>query len=110
MLVICSNLYSQNWQQKTSVYNYGRAAAFACSANGKGYVGLGQVNGGSYVNEFWEYDTLQNLWTKKADFPGGARNGSSAFAVKGKIYICFGITNSAACTNDIWEYNPNNNT
>jgi len=94
------------WAQKTSMYNYGRVSAVGCSLNGKGYVGLGQIYGKIYTDDFWEYDVTSDLWSRKADYPGGGRNGATAYAVNGKIYVFFGIDNSLVCHNDVWEYNP----
>lgn len=101
--------YSQTWTQKASLYNCGRVSAFGCSANGKAYVGMGQIADGSYINDFWEYDPTYNHWTRKADFPGGGRNGAVAYSVKGKIFVFFGYDNYHNCHNDVWEYNPTNN-
>src|ERR1035438_7075111 len=82
--------FSQSWTQKSSIFNYGRFCAIGCSANGKGYVGMGQIADGTYLNDFWEYDPSSNQWTGKTDFPGGGRYGASAFSINGKVYVCFG--------------------
>jgi N-acetylneuraminic acid mutarotase len=97
------------WVQTTSMYDYGRVSAVGCSANGKGYVGLGQIYRNVYVNDFWEYDTVFATWTKKMNFPAEARNGATAYSVKGKIYVFFGIDSFSICHNDVWEYDPNTN-
>ena len=100
--------FSQSWTQKSSIFNYGRFCAIGCSANGKGYVGMGQIADGTYLNDFWEYDPSSNQWTGKTDFPGGGRYGASAFSINGKVYVCFGYDTSHTSRNDIWEYNPVN--
>ena len=100
--------FSQTWNQKTPMYNYGRYSAIACSVNDKGYVGMGQNENGTYMDDFWEYDPVQNNWLRKSDFPGVGRYGASAYSIKGKIYVCFGYDNFRVCRNDIWEYNPEN--
>ncbi|TRZ75645.1 MAG: T9SS C-terminal target domain-containing protein, partial [Bacteroidetes bacterium] len=97
---------SQSWTRKAPLNNYGRAADIGCSVNGKGYVGLGKIEDGSYINDLWEYDTITDLWTRKSNFPGGGRCGCSAYSIKGKIYVCFGIDNSLTCRNDLWVYDP----
>jgi N-acetylneuraminic acid mutarotase len=101
--------FSQSWTQKTSLFNYGRYCAIGCAANGKGYVGMGQIADGIFLDDFWEYDPSLNQWTSKTSFPGGGRYSAAAYSIKGKIYVCFGYDNSHNCRNDIWEYNPLNN-
>ena len=98
----------QSWNQKTSLFNYGRYSAIGCDANGKGYVGMGQNKNGTYLDDFWEYVPATNMWQRKSDFPGTGRYGASAYSIKGKIYVCFGYDNSRVSRNDIWEYNPEN--
>lgn len=97
---------SQSWTRKAPLVNYGRATAIGCSANGKGYVGMGYIEDGTYINDLWEYDTITDLWTRKSDFPGGGRGGCSAFSINGKIYVCFGIDDALTCWNDLWVYDP----
>jgi N-acetylneuraminic acid mutarotase len=104
------NIANAQWIQKSSMYDNGRVSAIGCTSNGRGYVGLGQIADGTYINDLWEYEPLSNIWIKKADFPGGGRNGAVAYSIKGKIYVCFGFDNSHKCNNDIWEFNPLNNT
>lgn len=104
--LLCS---SQSWIQKASIFNYGRYSAIGCAAQGKGYVGMGQIENGKYLNDFWEYDPVTNKWIRKADFPSDGRYGASAHTIKGKIYVCFGYDNSKNSRNDLWEYNPTTN-
>jgi N-acetylneuraminic acid mutarotase len=101
---------SQVWNQKASICDYGRFGAIGCSCGGKGYIGLGEIEDGTFLNDFWEYDTLTNHWTRKADFPGGGRFAAVAYPVNGMIYVFFGFDNSNNCNNDVWAYNPSTNT
>jgi N-acetylneuraminic acid mutarotase len=94
------------WTQTTSMYDYGRVSAIGCSANGKGYVGMGEIYGKVYVNDFWEYDTLLTTWTKKKNYPAEGRNGATAYTVKGRIYVFFGFDSNSVAHNDVWEYDP----
>jgi len=59
----------------------------------------------SYDNCF-EYDTITNTWTKKANFPY-QRNSHSVVAVNGKIYVHGG---ASGFNSDCHEYNPATNT
>lgn len=110
LLFIMISIFSfpQSWTQKTSIFDYGRYCAIGCAANGKGYIGMGQIADSTYLNDFWEYDPSSNQWTGKTDFPGGGRYSAAAYSINGKIYVCFGYDNSHNCRNDIWEYNPIN--
>ena len=106
LLLITGCGFSQVWLQKASICDYGRFGAIGCSCNGKGYIGLGQIANGTFINDFWEYDTTLNHWTRKADFPGGGRFAAVAYPVKGRIYVFFGFDNSQTSDNDVWEFNP----
>jgi N-acetylneuraminic acid mutarotase len=97
---------TQVWLQKASICDYGRYGAIGCACNGKGYIGMGAIEDGTYLNDFWEYDTASNHWTKKADFPGGGRFAAVAYPVQGMIYVFFGFDNSHSSTDDVWAFNP----
>lgn len=65
------------------------------------------------LNDFYEYNSTTNTWTKKADFPGLGRLGIVSFSMNGKGYVGFGkslVNCNPACThvhyNDLWEFNP----
>lgn len=102
--------FPQTWVQMASAYDYGRRSTFGCSVNGKGYTGLGQIHSGLYVEDFWEYDTTSNKWSKKADYPGAGLYECTSFVINGKIYVGMGYSNSHSCQNDLWQYNPITNT
>ena len=105
VLALETNVFSQVWTQEASM-SIGRVSSIGCATNGKGYVGMGTITGGLNSSDFWEYDTLANVWTSKADFPADGRNAAVAYAIKGKIYSFFGYDNSGNCRNDVWEYDP----
>ena len=86
---------------------FGGGAAF--SINGKGYLGVGWVHGQSAnVSDFYEYDPITDIWTKKASFPGLVRGNPTSFALpNGKGYVGMGYSNSLSrYYNDMWEYDP----
>jgi len=62
-----------------------------------------------YFNDFWQYDSTTETWTRIADFPGKARYGAVAFSSAGKGYVGLG-RDSSGNMNDFYEYNPDNNT
>lgn len=93
------------WSQKDSL-PMKRAAAVGFSIGGNGYVGSGwdTINGGNiYYKDFWEYDTISNLWTKKADLNASPRWGAVSFVIGGKAY--YGLGSDGTYTKkDFWEY------
>jgi N-acetylneuraminic acid mutarotase len=105
VVALTTNIFSQAWTQEASIPT-SRVSPIYCAVNGKGYVGMGWLSNSTYGSDFWEYDTLTNTWTRKADFPADGRHSATAYAVKGKIYSFFGFDNSQNCRNDVWEYDP----
>jgi N-acetylneuraminic acid mutarotase len=59
------------------------------------------------TKQTWEYDALNDSWTRKADFPGPAREFATGFSIGNKGYLCGG---SCCGVNvgysDLWEYDP----
>jgi N-acetylneuraminic acid mutarotase len=75
----------------------------------KFYLGCG-VNDNGYLSDFWEYDPVNDLWTQKADFPGGARMAATGFSIGNKGYLCFGAYSNWTWYKDVWEYDPTSDT
>ena len=76
----------------------------------KAYVITGFTMTG-YTKQLWEYDAVNDVWTKKKDFPGSARGFATGFAIGNKGYVvggsCCGVT---IFYNDLWEYVPSTDT
>ncbi|MDB5119028.1 MAG: type sorting protein [Sphingobacteriales bacterium] len=99
------------WIRKADLPGTPREFLVAFGLNQKGYIGTGgtgEYSGPpSHLSDFWEYDPSTNIWTRKADFPGGNRQHSSGFAVNGKAYLGLGMPDAfAPLKNDFWEYSP----
>lgn len=87
----------------------GNTAGFAIGE--KGYIGTGFASVSS--KEFYEYNSLTNQWTKKADFAGGSRYGAVSFTLNGKGYLGGGIEGTIvnqAIYSDVWQYTPASDT
>ncbi|OQP50167.1 hypothetical protein A4D02_27440 [Niastella koreensis] len=108
------------WTQKANFAGGARFSATGFSIDNKGYIGLGDslkpiIGFEARYSDFWEYDPGTNIWTRKADFPGGARSGAAGFSIGSKGYIGTGIANPSGgistgfSTNDFWEYDPATN-
>ncbi|MEI6694497.1 MAG: T9SS type A sorting domain-containing protein [Bacteroidota bacterium] len=101
------NPATDSWMQKVS-YNslVGRLHGVGLSLNNKGYAGLGTDDGsGNYVNDFYEYDPINNSWTQKANFPD-SRGGASYFAIDNCAYVGTGVDNNTLYTNSLWKFDP----
>jgi gliding motility-associated-like protein len=72
----------------------------------KGYFGTG-YDLSSRNNSIYEYDAIDNTWTKLTNVPSGlvARNGATTFVIDGVGYIGTGQTSSTSL-NDLWSYTP----
>lgn len=82
------------------------AAAFTIGT--KGYVGTGQGTA-AFLNDFWEYDYLTDIWTPKSGFAGTARRSAIGFSLSGKGYIGLG-QDAAGYKKDLWQYDTTTNT
>ncbi|HUM48326.1 MAG TPA: hypothetical protein PLD84_15450, partial [Chitinophagales bacterium] len=102
------------WTQKADVGGTGRDYAVGFSIGNKGYIGTGEFFDGSFhfYNDFWEYDPLSNVWTKKADFGGAGRANAVGFSIGNKGYIGTGYfyDGSDHFFKDFWEYDPDTDT
>ncbi len=101
------DLPTTTWIQKPNFPGAGtyRYAATGFVIGNSIYVGTGVNQLNNYMNDFWEYNTITNVWTQRANFPV-ARERAIGFSVNGKGYIGTGRTTANAYTNDLWEYNP----
>ena len=98
---------SDTWTQKADFEGTPRRLATGFSIGSKGYIGTGLNSSGQvqFLIDFWEYDPISNVWTRKADVAGGARYGAFGFSIGNRGYVGMGIVNYAALT-DFWEYDP----
>jgi len=76
-----------------------REDAVGFSINGKGYIGIGSYNG-TVKSDFYEYDPINDTWTRIADLPTKGSIGSVAVVIGGKAYIL------ANDNKEIWEFDP----
>lgn len=114
---------SDNWTQKAdftpATDSVGRRSAAGFGIGRKGYIGSGvgfdtipPTQGDTMYNDFWEYDTLTDVWMQKNTLPTWGRQMYVAFSMNGKGYIGTGITGgfSGVLLDDFWEYDPTNDT
>ena len=97
------------WAQKANFPGTGRYFAASFSIGTKGYIGIGyaDLDMNSPFRDFWEWDQVTNVWTKKANYPGASGGVVANFSIGTKGYIATGDNNNGnGFTNELWEYNP----
>jgi hypothetical protein len=96
---------TNTWSQVADFGGSPRCWAVGFSIGLKGYIGTGLDTCTvcqAMTKDFWEYNSLTNIWTQKADFGGTARYAAVGFSINGKGYI--GTGNDGVNENDFWEY------
>ncbi len=96
---------TNTWSQKADLPGSVRYNASGFAINNKGYVCLGwaTTTGSVQLNDLWEYDPINNSWTAKASFPGGARYTASAFVIGNAAYVGLGYQ---PLYSDFYRYEP----
>ncbi len=89
---------------------YGRQYSVSFTINGKGYTGLGKSTNNTPLNDFWQYDTLTNVWTQMASYPGSGNITNTGFAIGNKGYVGLGKNSNSINFNDFYEFIPAINT
>jgi N-acetylneuraminic acid mutarotase len=120
--LMCNDIWeydpgTNSWTQKANFPGPARRDAACFTIGTKGYVGTGINNAdavaGTPLLDFWEYNPATNMWTPKANYPGGWGAGvyyTTGFAVSGKGYFCCGKLGPSSYSNELWEFNPATNT
>jgi len=88
----------------TSPYPPARASGIGFSIGKKGYVGLGANAGGVFLDDFWEWDQVNNVWQQRNNYPNGGRYIASAFSIGEKGYVGLGQDNGGLMNNDFYEW------
>ncbi len=103
---------TDSWAAKTPMppapgSSGGRDGGSAFAVGTKFYFGLGRDDS-FYDFHFWEFDPATNLWTLKADFPGGHRTDAIAFTIGNLGFV--GLGTDGGYKKDFWAYNPASDT
>lgn len=103
-----------SWAQKANFGGLNREQAVSFVIGSKVYMGLGFDASTSlgYKDDFWEWDVNTNVWTQKANFPGGDRGEAVGFSIGTKGYVGTGVDNfgQSYTHQDFWEYDPGTDT
>ncbi|AGC75563.1 putative exported protein [Nonlabens dokdonensis DSW-6] len=98
----------QEWLPVTNFPGSPRAWAATFTIGDRIYIGTGGVNL-SFEDDLWEYNTITNTWSQKANFTGLDRTGAVGFSVNGIGYLGLGTCGFQQQCQDIKSYNPQNN-
>jgi len=90
----CESSSPGTWNERAEFAGTSQREALSFSIGDKGYVGITR----EYPTEFWEYSTVTDTWTQKADLPPGSGFQEPSFVVNGKGYIVMGTA--------VWQYDP----
>ncbi len=97
--------FCQIWDQTSSFIGDGRHHPITFSNEDYGF-----VVSGSYLDDFYRYDKLNETWSQLADIPFSGRGYSYGVAIENKAYMGFGSTSNGQYPTDWWEYDMDNNT
>ena len=127
----CGDFYASQIQIKVTDYVSGltnRAlppitgleGAISFAIGDKIYICLGKDNSGNLSTDLFEYNTITDIWTKKANFPNSGRTKASVFVIDNIAYVGLGYKggasnqiNTAPIYNelsDFWKYNSSTDT
>ncbi len=114
---------TDQWARVADFPGSPRAASVGFTINGKGYVGTGTdkiapstENDNNHFRDFYEFDPVSGVWTRKADFQGVGRHSAACFVINDEGYIGTGHWGDDApygnleAADDFWKYNPMTNT
>jgi len=92
---------NNSWTSVTSFPGGGRSQCFGFSVGTKGFVGGGYSTlNGNWIaqNDFWEFDSQNNTWSKLQDFPGNVNPYMCFFSSSVKGFVFDGLY--------LFEYDP----
>ncbi|MBB77983.1 MAG: hypothetical protein CL844_03145 [Crocinitomicaceae bacterium] len=98
-------VFSQTWNQSSSFIGPGRHHPITFSNDDFGF-----VFSGSYLNDAYKYDKLNDVWMQLQDIPFIGRGYSYGVTIGNKAYMGFGSTDNGDFPNDWWEYNMDTDT
>jgi len=112
---ITTSSYSQYiWTQKNDFAGPGRYSGVAFTIGNNAYYGTGadfSISTSTIYTDFWEYDTMSDSWTQKADLPSPQRYGAVGFSIGNLGYLGTGFaTLNGTPLNSFYQFDPIINT
>ncbi len=110
---------TDQWTRIADFPGLSRGGSVAITISGKGYVGTGSdkiasstENDNNHFRDFYEFNPVSGVWTRKADFQGVGRHSAACFVINNEGYIGTGHWGDDApygnleAADDFWKYNP----
>ena len=94
---------SQSWNQVSNFIEDGKHHPITFANDNYGFVVCG-----SYTNDVFKYDKLNDSWSQLQDFPAVGRGYAYGVTVGNKAYMGLGSTSNGLYPNDWWEYDMDN--
>ena len=94
---------SQVWDQVSSFIDDGRHHPITFGNDEFGF-----VISGSFMDEVYKYDKLNDIWIQMQNIPFSGRGYSYGVSIANKAYMGFGTTSNNTFPTDWWEYDMNN--
>jgi len=94
---------SQNWNQVSDFISVGRHHPITFSNDNYGF-----VVSGSYLNDIYKYDKLNDTWAQLQNIPFSGRGYAYGVSLGNMAYMGFGSTSSGLLPTDWWEYDMDN--
>lgn len=92
-----------DWTQKADVLGADRGEGVGFAINGKGYLGLGSND----LVDLYEFNPINNTWTKKNDFiKAGGLYAAAVFVINNKAYIGTGNDLNINASKSFFEFDP----
>lgn len=101
---------SNEWSQ-LSIGFTSRIWTTSFVVNGKAYLVGGMNSSNEPTDEVLEFDPVTQVWTKKANFPGGPVTEAVSFVINNQVYFGTGFTGDYPpfkSTDNFWRYDPGN--
>ncbi len=94
---------TNSWLQIADFGGTARKYAVAQAMGLQAYVGTG--DDGVLRNDFWEFNSVSQVWTPKTNLPSDTRAGAVCWASFPSFYIATGENAAGILKKDVWEYN-----
>jgi hypothetical protein len=96
-------IYYQTWNQVSNFISSGRHHPITFGNDDFGF-----VMSGSYLEDVYKYDKVNDTWTQLQDIPFSGRGYSYGVSNGDKAYMGFGSTSNNTFPTDWWEYDMDN--
>lgn len=116
VLNLTTSPYISGISKLTSPPIMGVEGSISFSIGDKIYTCFGKDITGAFTTNLWEYNTITEVWTRRANFPDNGRTKSSVFVINNIAYVGLGYQGGASSivnevpiyneVSDFWKYDP----